>query len=160
MKLILGFDPGFSGGIAVRTVGRPAMAVYDMPVLEVLRNGKAKREVDRARLSDLLFELTDGVDAAAFVEKVGARPFEAPASSFVFGKGTGVILGVLAAFKIPTDEVPPATWKKVLKVNGGKDGARARASELMPAHAHLWTRKKDDGRAEASLIAYYGEYHG
>ena len=27
---------------------------------------------------------------------------------------------------------------------------------LLPAHAGLWCRVKDDGRAEAALIAYYG----
>lgn len=44
-----------------------------------------------------------------------------------------------------------------LKRNGkGKDGSRARASELMPRHAGQWVRVKDDGRAEAALIALHG----
>ena len=37
-----------------------------------------------------------------------------------------------------------------------KDGARARASELLPSYSHLWQRVKDDGRAEAALIALWG----
>ena len=38
-----------------------------------------------------------------------------------------------------------------------KDGARARASQLLPWAAHQWARAKDDGKAEASLIALYGK---
>jgi hypothetical protein len=37
-----------------------------------------------------------------------------------------------------------------------KDGARARASQLLPQHAGHWPLKKHDGRAEAALIALYG----
>ena len=41
-------------------------------------------------------------------------------------------------------------------IRAGKDGSRARASALMPRHASSWTRIKDDGRAEAVLIALWG----
>jgi crossover junction endodeoxyribonuclease RuvC len=43
-----------------------------------------------------------------------------------------------------------------LQVREGKDGSRLRAAELMPRHAALFTRKADDGRAEAALLAYGG----
>ena len=51
----------------------------------------------------------------------------------------------------------PQRWKKALSLGQGKDAARARASQLLPAHAHYWQRVKDDGRAEAALIAVYGQ---
>jgi hypothetical protein len=38
----------------------------------------------------------------------------------------------------------------------GGNGARARATQLLPAAAHRWPLVKHDGRAEAALIAYYG----
>jgi hypothetical protein len=47
-------------------------------------------------------------------------------------------------------------WKKALGVPADKDGARARASQLMPENAWLWPLVKHDGRAEAALIAYWG----
>jgi crossover junction endodeoxyribonuclease RuvC len=47
-------------------------------------------------------------------------------------------------------------WKRALGVKGDKDVSRQRASALLPRHSGLWLRKKDDGRAEAALIAYYG----
>ncbi|MBC7907617.1 MAG: hypothetical protein H7Y60_12860 [Rhodospirillaceae bacterium] len=46
--------------------------------------------------------------------------------------------------------------QRLLALPADKDGARARASQLLPAHAGLWCRAKYDGRAEAALIAYYG----
>ena len=63
---------------------------------------------------------------------------------------------VVAANFIPLTMVAPLKWKRALGVPADKDGARARASQLLPAHAGLWCRVKDDGRAEAALIAYYG----
>lgn len=41
-----------------------------------------------------------------------------------------------------------------------KDGSRMRASQLLPGFASNWDRKKDDGRAEASMIALYGFNQG
>jgi crossover junction endodeoxyribonuclease RuvC len=37
-----------------------------------------------------------------------------------------------------------------------KDAARMRACQLFPSAANMLERKKDDGRAEALLIAEYG----
>ena len=154
MSLILGIDPGLSGALAFFTPGTGALVVHDVPVLALTRNGKAKREVDAVELARL-------VDAAgpidhAYIEAVGAMPGQGVSSVFAFGKVFGLLLGILAANFIPHTLVPPARWKRALRVPAEKDGARARASQLLPAHAGLWTRAKDDGRAEAALIAFYG----
>ena len=67
-----------------------------------------------------------------------------------------MVEGVLAALAVHTSYVTPQRWQKVVEVRGGKDGARLRAIELFPAYASLFARKKDDGRADAALIAWYG----
>jgi crossover junction endodeoxyribonuclease RuvC len=67
-----------------------------------------------------------------------------------------MIEGVLAALEIPTNYVTPQSWQKAVGARGGKDASRARAAELFPAYAANFTRKKDDGRADAALIAWYG----
>ncbi|MGE5548417.1 MAG: hypothetical protein ACM33T_16045 [Solirubrobacterales bacterium] len=97
-----------------------------------------------------------GPIAHAFVEAVGAMPGQGVSSVFAFGKVFGLVLGILAANFIPHTLVPPQRWKRTLGVPADKDGARARASQLLPAHAGLWCRAKDDGRAEAALLAYFG----
>ena len=40
-----------------------------------------------------------------------------------------------------------------MAAGGGKDAARNRAMQLYPNHATSFSRAKDDGRADAALIA-------
>jgi crossover junction endodeoxyribonuclease RuvC len=121
------------------------------------RGGKAKRDIDLALLADHIETWRDywGVEHA-FVEQVGAMPGQGVSSMFAFGKSFGAVLATLATLKIPTTLVTPQKWKKALGVPAAKDGARARASQLMPQHAHNWPLVKHDGRAESALLAYYG----
>jgi crossover junction endodeoxyribonuclease RuvC len=124
-----------------------------MPTLTVERNGKTKRDMDLAALVELIERHRP---AFAVVERVGAMPGQGVSSMFAFGRGFGSILGTLAALRVPVELVTPATWKRTLSVPAGKDGARLRASQLLPAHGGYWRRAKDDGRAEASMLAWYG----
>ena len=138
---ILGVDLGLGG----------VLEIFDMPVHRLKRGGKAKREIDRYELARIVD--AHGPVAHAFVEQVGAMPGQGVTSMFQFGRSLGIVEGVLSAGFIPTDYVAPRKWRSGLGVRAGKDGSRARASALMPGHAGLWTRVKDDGRAEAALIA-------
>ena len=124
-----------------------------MPTLILARAGKSKREVDAHVLADWIECERPG---HALIENVGAMPGQGVSSVFAFGKGYGVIIGVLCALQIPVTFVSPQRWKKALAVPAAKDGARARASQLLPSAASNWSRVKDDGRAEAALIALYG----
>jgi crossover junction endodeoxyribonuclease RuvC len=150
---ILGIDPGASGGIAFFSMQRGLLSIFDMPTVEVKRGGKNKREVSAAMLNAIIG--ARDIDAA-FVEKVGAMPGQGVSSMFQFGRSVGMIEGVLAALEIPTNYVTPQSWQKAVGARGGKDASRARAAELFPAYAANFTRKKDDGRADAALIAWYG----
>jgi crossover junction endodeoxyribonuclease RuvC len=77
-------------------------------------------------------------------------------SAFAFGEGFGIVKGVLAALGIPCQLVPPAKWKRDMGLNQSKDGSRAKAIAKWPAHAYEFKRAKDDGKAEACLIAAWG----
>jgi hypothetical protein len=55
----------------------------------------------------------------------------------------------------PSTYVTPATWTKAVGRVAGKDASRMRAMELFPSKADLFKRAKDDGRADAALIAYW-----
>jgi crossover junction endodeoxyribonuclease RuvC len=152
--IIAGIDPGLSGAVAFldATTGT-VLDIADMPTLALARGGKSKRELDAHSLARLIGDRPIG---HAFVEAVGAMPGQGVSSVFSFGKSFGVVIGVLAALEVPMTFVAPATWKRALGVPAAKDGARARASQLLPAAAHHWTRVRDDGRAEAALIGHYG----
>jgi crossover junction endodeoxyribonuclease RuvC len=147
-KRIIGIDPGARGAVAVITRGK-VVDIADMPITEV----KGKARVDASRLSQLLAVMNGD---HAFLERVGAMPGQGVSSMFAFGQALGIVQGVLGALCIPLTWTPPVQWKAALRVPAAKDGARRRASELLPAAAHYWPRVKDDGRAEAALIALYG----
>lgn len=153
--MILGVDPGLNGALAFLDLQNGKLTIIDMPTIEA--GVKSKRVVNEAAIADLI----DPSSADhAYVEKVGAMPGNGAVSMFGFGVSYGLVRGVIAANFIPVTLVPPQTWKRVLGVPAAKEGARARASQLLPAFSHLWPLAKHDGRAEAALLAYYGAVHG
>jgi crossover junction endodeoxyribonuclease RuvC len=151
---IIGVDPGATGAFAILDLDTRHLVIIDMPTTKVKRGTRNVNQVDAVRLAHLLGPHIR--NAHAIVEKVHSMPGQGVASTFSFGRAAGIIEGVLAALDVPFSLVAPAVWTKKMRLFGGKDGSRARASELFPDQAHLFKRKKDDGRADAVLIACYG----
>jgi crossover junction endodeoxyribonuclease RuvC len=152
--MIVGCDPGLTGALFFIDPRNPVTGqAIDLPVHRLVRGGKKKRELDIAGLIGIL--TAHRLDHV-FLEQVGAMPGQGVSSVFAFGKTYGVLLGVVAAHTIPMTLVAPAVWKRALSVPKAKDGARARASQLLPEAAFQWVLKKHDGRAEAALLALYG----
>ena len=158
MTRIIGIDPGLSGAVAVLT-GTDSLSVFDMPTMTVERNGKAKRQVSASELTEIIYIMKND-DCHVFVEKVSAMAGQGVTSVFSFGRSFGMIEGILAAFKLPVTYVAPATWVKAVGRGQGKDASRARAMEIFPNNQTDFKRVKDDGRADAALIAYWGSRHG
>lgn len=158
---VIGIDPGVTGAIAIRMPHETR--ILDMPTYEVKRGKRQVREVNAAQLARDLegavgsVEFFDRAGVHAYVERVGAMPGQGVASMFAFGKSVGIVEGILAALEIPYTLVAASVWTRAVGVNGGKDGARKRAAELFPSQTGWFTRSKDDGRADAMLIAFYGE---
>jgi crossover junction endodeoxyribonuclease RuvC len=154
--IILGIDPGLTGALAFYDTATKTVDVHDMPVVSVVRNGKNKNEVSAALTSDIIAEHLKGMPSVAFLERVNAMPGQGVTSVFSFGRSSGIIEGILAAYDIQTHIVIPQRWQKAMDVRGGKDGSRERAMQLLPASAGKFNLKKHDGRADAALIALYG----
>ena len=153
-KYLVGIDPGLGGALFFLDPNHPSTGeAIDLPIHLLLRSGKKKRELD---ITGLIGILTTHRLIHAFVEQVGAMPGQGVSSVFAFGKCYGAILGVLASRSVPLSLVSPVSWKRALGVPKAKDGARARASQLLPEAAYQWRLKKHDGRAEAALLALYG----
>lgn len=151
--MIVGIDPGASGALAFFDMQKGQLMIVDMPVIEIERGGKVKREISPHFVAAAIRDYQPNV---AWIEKVGAMPGQGVSSMFQFGRGVGMLEGVLAGLSVPVNYVTPQAWQKAVGVRGGKDGSRLRAVELFPAKAEFFARKKDDGRAEAALIAWYG----
>jgi|HubBroStandDraft_6_1064221.scaffolds.fasta_scaffold130361_4 crossover junction endodeoxyribonuclease RuvC len=148
---IIGIDPGARGAIARYVNGR-VDAILDMPTT----THKGKLRVNGAALARALRDLSP---ALAFLENVHSMPKQGVASTFAFGRAMGIVEGVLGALSVPFTLITPAEWKVAMRVPADKDGARARASQLIPSCAHHWPLVKHDGRAEAAMIALYGAEH-
>lgn len=154
MTYYIGFDPGLDGAFAVLDAKGDIVQIFDMPTVEVLVGKSMKRKVAPAAIADEL-QMFQPHKCKALIEKVAARPGQGVASMFGFGRSLGVIEGVLAGMGIPYELVGPPVWTKAMKVIKGKDGSRQRAMEIWPSKAGYFKRAKDDGRAEAALIALY-----
>lgn len=151
--IFCGIDPGLSGALAFFNVSAGTLVIVDMPTVEVVRNKKTKREVSAVLLANEIRK--QGFIDMTFVERVNAMPGQGVTSVFSFGRSSGIIEGVLATLSLPYTIEQPQTWQKSLNVRDGKDGSRLRATELFPKYADLFARKKDDGRADAALMAWY-----
>lgn len=152
--LIVGVDPGLGGALAV-IEGDEVILLQDLPTVQ-FSNARIKRRLDGAGMAQML-EPFAGDISMAIVEKVAARPGEAPSGAFSFGYSSGCIAGVLGALQVPITTVQPATWKKAMGLGPDKDLSRSRALELFPKMAPMLARKKDHDRAEALLLAAWGQ---
>jgi crossover junction endodeoxyribonuclease RuvC len=152
---IIGIDIGAQGAVALLTTAGELLEVVDMPIL---RDGpKGRPNVSAALLADIVSRMHAG---KAFVEFVAARPNEGPVGAFAFGRSRGVVEGVCGAAGVPLSFLTPACWKRTVGIppgrEGAKDAARSEAIRRWPDKAALFARVKDDGRAEAALIAIAG----
>ena len=152
MTVYVGIDPGLSGAVAF--IGEDgALAVVDTPVAVV----KGTRRVYLVgSMAGLLRVGADHTHVAALESGI-PMPRQASNTTYLMGKGGGLWEGMLAMAGIPYDLVTPQKWKKTLGIPSGSDkgASRALASQLFPAQADLFARVKDDGRAEAALLAEY-----
>ena len=142
--MIAGIDVGLKGAIGLLYENVTAY-VYDMPVFS--------KEVNAAALATMFREFPP---YHVYMEAVNSFGMGRQ-SAFNFGQGCGAIRGVLATLEIPFTPVSPSKWKKSFNLGKDKDESRAVATRLFPALASEFVRKKDDGRAEAILIAKWGE---
>lgn len=149
---ILGCDPGLAGAIALlRCEGLKIEALYDMPIID--------GRVDAARLALIVGMCQLQGTIVAAVELVSSMPRQAGA--FNFGVSAGCVHGVLGALGVPMVLIPPGVWKpacglrRALNETQAQNKSRARelATKLWPEHAADFAKIKNDGRAEACLLA-------
>jgi crossover junction endodeoxyribonuclease RuvC len=152
VTLILGVDPGKTGAFAVidQHTGE-LQIVEDMPTI-----GKHVNANVVAKYIDQWHYL--GVTHAV-IEDVHSMPGNGHAGAFSFGRSKGVVEGAIAARYIPITWVTPAKWKRDAGLRADKDAARQLATNTWPTWADTFKRVKDDGRAEAALIALWGRAH-
>lgn len=155
-KYILGVDPGASGALAFLREDGVLETIIDMPTVTVKVGNTERNRVSAALLVSTLLPYKDKVSLAV-IEKVGGITQQSASASFTFGYACGIVEGVLAGLEFPITLVTPQAWKKRMSLGSADKGlARQMAMRFWPAQADLFKRVKDDGRAEAALMAKYG----
>lgn len=137
--IFIGIDPGLKGGIALIGEG---ISVYPY---------------DNATLLEVC-EMLHGTDCICCLEQVHSMPKQGVSSTFKFGVGYGYIKGVLEAFRIPYQEMPPQRWKKEFSLNTDKQKSIEVCKRLFPSVSLKRTERcttDSDGIAEALLMAEY-----
>ena len=138
----LGIDPGANGGFAI--LKEHEVEYYSM--------------FDRQTFINAIYSLSRRQEKTrCCLEKVHAMPKQGSVSMFNFGMNYGWLKGVLDAFEIPYQEIPPQTWKKEFGLNSKKEKSIDVCKQLFPEanlvpHNH---RVAHDGIAEAILCAEY-----
>lgn len=147
----IGVDPGAKGGYAV--IDGDNVRVYswdDALFISDMRGAKYLADMDKRKI-------------IAAVEKVGVVHGNGIVSMFNFGKNAGFIEGVLEAFNMPYQLVPPATWKREFSLIGKDKKASIEVCKRLFPDVRLKRTDKcttdSDGMAESLLIAEWGRRH-
>ena len=143
--------------------GRGILHIEDMPGYKVTVNKTKRQRIDDVALLNY-FELAKlkGADRVV-IEQIWERPGDR--GMFVMGLCVGLVRMACIAAKLPIQEIPPSTWKKLLRVPGKVNDPTGetimrRADELFPDHRDKFRGPKGGrlvDRAEAAMLGYYGE---
>jgi len=156
MKLtIVGIDPGLTGAVAIRFLDGH-ITIEDTPTTQVKKaGGKIGTEYLPREMANILQNLKPST-THIYIENVHSMPKQGVASTFTFGKGFGIWIGIIAAFGLPVTFATPQRWKKyIMQGTYDKDAARIRAQQLYPAMMPMLKLKKHIGRADALMIMHY-----
>ena len=144
--IIIGIDPGLSGGIAVIENGR-IVETHRMPVVKF----GTKKVLDSRGLREILIERDYA--SRVIIEKVHAMPGQGVTSMFTFGFGCGVIEGVLAGTTMPFEYVTPQKWQSIL--NGIDSALKKKRSVVYCKGRYPTIGKLTDGEADAVCMALW-----
>lgn len=158
--IYVGIDPGVSGAVAV--IDRGSLYVHD-PVLFTKRG---KSRISPYWAITLFSDLTAVDQVSVMIEEQWPRPGEGALGAFTAGYNFAIYEAAARANGAKIDYVLPQAWKKHygLIFPAGTDlkyvktASRVKAADLFPASADFFKRVKDDGRAEATLIADWGRH--
>ena len=151
--IVAGIDPGKSGALSILYPDNVPL-VFDVPTVKLRgKDTPAWTEWEIIWSNALGLNTPDLI----VIENVSARPGQGVTSMFTFGRTLGFAHAIAVRAKVPVKFETPSVWKgKLGLLNSSKGASREMARTLCPRHACLFDRVKDDGRAEATLLAHYG----
>ncbi|EOA28843.1 hypothetical protein CARUB_v10025086mg, partial [Capsella rubella] len=176
---VIGIDPDLSGALALLKfdhLGSSSSAqVFDTPHIPVLVGKRVRKRLDAKSIVQLIQSLDvpsvrfrrsftsfvfGNVGSRVYIEQSNPFPKDGKQGWYSGGFGYGLWIGTLVASGFCVIPVSASLWKRHFQLASGsctKDDSRRVATELFPSLSSQLKRKKDHGRAEALLIAAYGE---
>jgi Holliday junction resolvasome RuvABC endonuclease subunit len=145
--MILGIDPGAKGGVAVVELSGQLIDGYRMPTMKL----RGKTLVDVVHLDSWL---SLWAFDTAVIESVHAMPGQGVSSCFSFGRATGAVEALTMLIADKQVWVAPQAWKKHFGLAKEKQ-ASLDLARMRFGTAFKWTKKADDGIAEAALMVLY-----
>ncbi len=165
--LAVGLDPGLSGAIAMLHNGK-AIDAWAMPVEDKQKKGKQVEPQTLVSIANTVADYASSKLKLEFdsvviaVEQVSAMPKQGISSAFNFGDSygcarsfSGVVAFMLAPMAVHIINVTPATWKKAAGLSNRKAWSLTLARRTFSNMRPRLARKKDEGVAEALLLALY-----
>jgi len=141
----MGIDPGKKGALALLDTETGGVTCHDMP--------------DTTQgLHDLVAGLP--IVTLAVLEKPFCGPAMGARSVAVMFENYGVLRGAIQWRDIPFQEERPSAWKAKMNLSKDKAASREKAAQIFPDDAEQFARVKDDGRAEAALLAWLASGRG
>lgn len=152
--IVAGIDPGKTGAMAI-LFDDGTVTFHDVPRIKLKGKDKPAWGLWAREWSVALDLATPDM---VVIENVAARPGQGVTSMFTFGRTLGFVHGLVrATTSCPLHEVSPSQWKaKLGLLNSDKGASRETCANLYPTTAANLSRVKDDGRAEAALLAHFG----
>lgn len=163
--IIVGIDSGVTGGVAF--IGERGATVHDMPVRAVRVGEKLRNKLDAHQLAALLRKHCPADEGPkgvlVYLEQLHARAEQGNTgrrngmqSQGAMMEMFGGICATLDILRMTVVPVYPVAWKNFYSLPSSKTAAREMATRLYRGLEPDFRRVKDDGRAEATLIAHYG----
>lgn len=163
--MVIGIDPGLTGGIAVLLDGNPVYTVV-MPVIGNVLD--LPRLIQHLRFPPGDMKLFAPPLPAVYLERAQPMPKQGSVSTFKFGRTMGQIEGVVTALGLPLVLVPPQRWQKVMHAGiertlGPKERSAMAVARLYPhldLRASPRCRKAHEGLVDALLLGAWGARQG
>lgn len=157
--IVLGVDPGLSGGLALLDWNGQALPrlidVADVPTI----GQDAKR---RVRVPAVLRFLQQCPIDHAFIERAQARPADGGSSAFIYGRSTGYLEALIVGMQIRLCSVETVCWKRKFGVMRQENDTDSMVKRRSLEYARRlfggdpFPLAGDHNKAESALIGWYG----
>lgn len=163
----MGIDPGLKGAMAIYSPATGLLPYFllvdDIPLKEKVKNRSSRIEkvirnkVDLVKLHEYFCHYNEYFNVSlCILEEPHSMPTDGHVGAFSFGQALGQLQSMLACHEIPHVPVKPQVWKGLMGLKRDKNLSINLACETFPQHVSYFKNKKDDGRAEAAILAKLG----